>query len=59
VEAAAIDQTVDALADGEFTRVVLALDLVGTAEPSREFLALAQLVQFGLPSHRALRPHLP
>ena len=55
VEAAAIDQTVDALADGELAGIVLALDLVGAAEPPREFLALAQLVQFRLPSHRALR----
>ena len=55
VEAAAIDQAVDALAHGEPAAVVLALDLVGAAHPPRQLLARAQLVELRLPAHRALR----
>src|SRR6187549_823407 len=55
METAAIDETVDALADGELSGIVLALYFVGSAEPPRKILALAQLVELRLPSHRALR----
>lgn len=56
VEAAAVDEAINALAHGELVGVVLPLDLVGAAELRREALALAQFVQFRLPAHYALRP---
>ena len=54
VEAARVDQPVDALAHREPAAVVLALDLVGAAHLARHALARPQLVQFALPAHMSV-----
>ena len=53
VEAAGIEQGVDALAHGEPARVVLALDLLGAAHFAGERLAAAQLLDVVFPAHDA------
>ena len=52
VEAAGIEQALDALAHGELAGGVLARDALGPAHLARELLAAAQLVELGLPRHR-------
>ena len=51
VEAAFVDQPVDALAHRQPAAVVLALDLVGPAHLARHAFARAQFVEFRLPAH--------
>ena len=52
VEAAGVEQALDALAHGELAGGVLARDALGAAHLPRELLAAAQLVELGLPRHR-------
>ena len=52
VEAAVVEQALDALAHGELAGGVLARDALGPAHLARELLAAAQLVELGLPRHR-------
>jgi hypothetical protein len=54
VEAAAIDQSIDALANGKTALIVLPLDLVGAAHLLCKGFAPRKFVQFGLPVHRLL-----
>ena len=56
MEAAGIEQRVDALAHGELAAVVLALDLVGPAHLPRERLAPAQFLDVGFPAHPRAPP---
>ena len=51
VEAFRIDQTVDALANGEPALVALPLDLVNAAHLARERFAPSEIVEFRLPVH--------
>ena len=59
VEAAGIEQRVDALAHGELAGVVLALDLVGPAHVPRERLAAAQFLDIGFPAQVTPRASTP
>ena len=54
VEAALVDQLVDALAHCEPAAVVLALHLVRPAHLARHSLALAEVVEFRFPSHASV-----
>jgi hypothetical protein len=56
VEAAAIDESVDALAHGEPSALLLPRDLVGAAQFARHPLAPAQRLQFRLPAGVLARP---
>ena len=51
VEAFRIDQSVDALADGEPALVALPLDLVNASHLPRERFAPGEVVEFRLPVH--------
>ncbi len=51
VERARIEQTVDALADGQASGIVLPLDVGRAAHFSGEGFAASDLVEFGLPAH--------
>ena len=53
VERAGVDETLDALANGQLAEFVLTSDLVGTAHRLRHLRATAQLVDLGLPGHAA------
>ena len=55
-EGVLVEQPVDALAHGQSTAIVLALDLVGPAHAPRHLLAAAQLVHFRLPAHVRVSP---
>jgi hypothetical protein len=52
VEAAGVEEALDALAHGELAGGVLARDALGPAHPAGELLAASQLVELGLPRHR-------
>ena len=51
VEAAWIEQRIDALAHRELASIVLALDLVRSAHLPRQRLAAAQFFDIGFPAH--------
>ncbi|MNM69566.1 hypothetical protein D3C81_811640 [compost metagenome] len=50
-EAAGVRDGLDALAHGELARVLVALDLVGSAKLGGQSLAIGQFVDFRLPGH--------
>ena len=54
VEAAGVDQRVDALADGELASVVLTGDLLLATHRGRQLGAPPQLVELGIPGHLAI-----
>jgi hypothetical protein len=54
VEAAGIEQRLDAFAHSEAARIVLALDLVRPAHLPRQRLAAAQFLDLGFPAHARL-----
>ena len=51
VEAFLIDQTVDAITNGEPALVTLTLDLVNASHLARERFAPSEIVEFRLPVH--------
>jgi hypothetical protein len=53
VEAARVEQPLDALAHREPPRLVLARDALLAAHPPRKLLAPAELLELGLPTHGA------
>ena len=56
MEAAAVEQRLEALAHGEPAGVVLALDLLGAAHLAGQRLAPPELVDVALPTHASAPP---
>ena len=54
MEAAGVDEAVDALAHGELALGMLPRDALGAAHLVSEFAAAGQFVDLGLPGHRTL-----
>src|SRR5262249_8235719 len=59
VESCRVDQLVDAFPDGQPPTGTLALHLVGAAHRLGQLLAPAQLLELGIPDHRAVSRAVP